>query len=42
LAFAVKISGENEALDMKCDIDCDVAAVFSPEKLAETMTWRIN
>jgi hypothetical protein len=42
LAFAVKISGESEALDMKCDIGCDTAAGFSPEKLAETITWMMN
>jgi hypothetical protein len=42
LAFAVKISGESEAIDMKCDIECAIGAGFSPEKLAETIAWRIN
>jgi hypothetical protein len=37
LAFAVKISGESEALDMKCDINCAVVVGFSFKKLAETM-----
>jgi hypothetical protein len=39
LAFAVKISGENELLDMKCDIDCDIEAGVSPETLTKTMYY---
>jgi hypothetical protein len=31
LAFAVKISGESELLDMKCDMDCGIKAGVSPE-----------
>jgi hypothetical protein len=42
LAFAVKISGESEALDMKCDIDCDIEAGVPPEKSAETISWTVD
>jgi hypothetical protein len=42
LASAVKISGESEAIDMKCDIECDIAAGFSPEKSTETIACGIN
>jgi hypothetical protein len=37
LAFAVKISGENEALDMKCDIENDIGAGEAPEKAANSI-----
>jgi hypothetical protein len=39
LAFAVKISGENEALDMKCDIESDIEAGGTPEKAANSIIW---